>query len=243
MRIVGNNYYTESEDKSGFYGRVIGDEFVEDAFDFAYGMTYGRLGQHRANRTNGRTTRDMGEIFCNTFQGKLSEYVVRNSLANMNLNVGEVDTEQEELGRWDSYDLDVEGSILSIKSCKYFSEFLFLETGDYDYYGNYRHSNVQADFLVLVKISPVCQSIMKNNRMLYGTPNEEKLRNMLLAETWKYDIVGFITHDMLVECIQNNQIIPQRALLNGKTSMDAENYYYASGLMIPFDDIGEYLNE
>lgn len=242
MRIIENSYYTEDEEKSGFYGRVIDNQVVQDAFDFAYGMTYGRVGQHRANRTNGRTTRDMGEIFCNTFQGKLSEYVVRNSLANMNLNVGEVDTEQEELGRWDSYDLDVEDSILSIKSCKYFSEFLFLETGDYDCHGNYRHSNVQADFIVLVKISPVCQSIMKNNRMFYGTPNEENLRNMILSETWEYDIAGFITHDMLEECIRSRNIIPQGALLNGSTSMDAENYYYASGQMISFDDIAEYLN-
>lgn len=242
MRIIGNSYYTEDEEKSGFYGRLIDNEFVKDAFDFAYGMTYGRVGQHRGNRTNGRTTRDMGEIFCNTFQGKLSEYVVRNSLANMNLNVGEVDIEQEGLGRWDSYDLDVEGSILSIKSCKYFSEFLFLETGDYDYYGNYRHSNLQADFIVLVKISPVCQSIMRSNRMFYGTPNEEMLRNIILSEIWSYDIAGFITHDMLEECIQNKDIIPQGALLNGSTSMDAENYYYASGKMISFDEIAKYLN-
>lgn len=242
MRIIKNSYYTEDEEKSGFYGKVIDNQVVQDAFNFAYGMTYGRVGQHRANRTNGRITRDMGEIFCNTFQGKLSEYVVRNSLVNMNLSVGEVNTEQEELGRWDSHDLDVEGNILSIKSCKYFSEFLFLETGDYDYNGNYRHSNVQADFIVLVKISPVCQSIMKNNGIFYGTPDEENLKNVILSENWKYDIAGFITHDMLKECIQNRNTIPQGALLNGSISMDAENYYYASGQMISFDDIAKYLN-
>lgn len=242
MRVDGNSYYTELQDKTGFIGKVADERLVSEAFDFAYGMTYGNVGEHRNHRTNGRENRNLGDIFCNTFQGKLAEYLVKNELENDGFDVGNVDTQQERLGVWDRFDLEVEDKILSVKSCKYFSEFLFLETGDYDLEGNYRHSDIQSDLFTLVKISPVCQALMKSNRMFFGNQNEEVLRELILGETWKYFIAGFITHDMFVECIENEQIIPQDALLNGKMPMDAENYYYASGEMISFDDIAEYLN-
>ncbi|MFB5195317.1 hypothetical protein ACE198_10440 [Neobacillus sp. KR4-4] len=52
-------------------------EIVQKAFNFAYDMSFGKKGKHRTTRTGGDAERTNGEIFTNTFQGKLSEYGTR----------------------------------------------------------------------------------------------------------------------------------------------------------------------
>ena len=42
---------------------------------------------------------------------------------------------------------------------------------------------------------------------------------------------GYITRDDLKQIIDDSFILPQKALLNGRISMDAANYYVQSGDM------------
>ena len=58
----------------------IKDEYAKKSFEFAYSMTFGSKGQHRAYRSGGRHRRKNGEIFANTFQGKLCEFAVYQTL-------------------------------------------------------------------------------------------------------------------------------------------------------------------
>lgn len=50
-------------------------ETIEKVFNFAYEMSFGD-GEHRDHRTGGSLNRKKGQIFINTFQGKLSELAV-----------------------------------------------------------------------------------------------------------------------------------------------------------------------
>ena len=47
---------------------------IKDIFNFANDMTFRFVGEHRSHRTGGTHRRKKGEIFSDTFQGKLSEY-------------------------------------------------------------------------------------------------------------------------------------------------------------------------
>ena len=56
-------------------------------FDFAYNMTFAGKGEHRDHRSNGKKERSPGEIFSNTFQGKLAECAVVNFLYTLDSNI------------------------------------------------------------------------------------------------------------------------------------------------------------
>ena len=76
---------------------------LETSLKFAYDMTFGKNGEHRNHRTGGIYLRKNGEIFANTFQGKLSEFAVYNTLykdfiTNQNLKkIVEIDEKISEL--------------------------------------------------------------------------------------------------------------------------------------------------
>ena len=43
------------------------------------------------------------------------------------------------------------------------------------------------------------------------------------------EVVGYVSNRNLVKMIEEEYILPQNAMLNGKTQMDASNYYLQSG--------------
>ena len=53
---------------------------IEKTFDFAYDMTFNKQGEHRNHRSGGTHVRRQGEIFADTFQGKLAEFAIYNHL-------------------------------------------------------------------------------------------------------------------------------------------------------------------
>lgn len=63
----GNCYYINSREKFNAIEKLPSD-LVEIVFNFAYEMTFGQKGEHRAHRTGGTHQRRNGEIFANTFQ-------------------------------------------------------------------------------------------------------------------------------------------------------------------------------
>ena len=53
----------------------------------------------------------------------------------------------------------------------------------------------------------------------------------IYSQNWTYDLPGFIYYSELVKLIREKRIIPQNAMLNGKTKMDVENYYFQTDNM------------
>ncbi len=226
-----NNYYITSRVPFLPTG-YIPVSFVRETFNFSYQMTFAQAGEHRDHRTGGTHNRRNGEIFANTFQGKLAEFALYLTLSNKGIPVAEPDLSVFGLGTWDSVDLTINNLNLSIKSTKSFGNLLLLEENDWDTQANYIPNQKSYDYTFLVRMNPFCEDIMKRNRMLYSdTANMKMLLNIILSQTWGYDIPGYVTREDLIYIINNNFIIPRGAMLNGKTRMDASNYYVQSGDM------------
>lgn len=96
----------------------------------------------REHRSGGTKERGLGEIFGDTFRGKIGECASKRFLEQTPLNVPgiELDFRIYPRGKWDEYDFIVYGKRFSIKSVKHFSSWLLLESKDiergdvYDYY-------------------------------------------------------------------------------------------------------------
>lgn len=232
----GNDYYIN---RSVAFSPVsaLHPSIVKRVFDFAYQMTFGQQGEHRAHRTGGTHQRKKGEIFANTFQGKLAEYALFFVLNQEGISVSEPDLGVFGLGEWDSVDLTIGNETVSIKSTKSFGNLLLLEEKDWDEDANYLPNGHGYDYTFLIRMKPFCEDLMRRNRFLYSDSIDKTiLEQKILYEDWKYDIPGFVTKNDLIQIISHDCIIPRDAMLNGRTRMDASNYYIQAGDMRPFSD-------
>jgi len=235
MRIQESDYYIEH--KRQFQENNIDNNIVDKVINFAYEMSFGE-GYHRQYRSGGQYKRKPGEIFCNTFQGKLAEYVFQHYLKEHGVNdLTDIDDEVMGQGRWDDTDLKANGYMINIKSAAHFSNLLLLETKDWNQEGQYipnLHNNNTSnyDFFTLIRIKPDIKKLFKKQRWFYSNSLlYQDVANYIHGETWQYDIPGYITREDFIQAIGNNKIIPQNANLNGNIKMDSENYYFEAGEM------------
>lgn len=89
----------------------IAREDVEQVLNFALDMSYGD-GHHRDHRQGGRHRRSNNEIFANTFQGKIAEYVVYYCLCQYGFEVEEPDLGVFGENIWDNVDIDCNGETM-----------------------------------------------------------------------------------------------------------------------------------
>ena len=223
----------------------LAEEVISKVFDFAYGMSFGKSGEHRDHRSGGQLRRKPGEIFRDTFQGKIAEFGLHESLSNLGIKCPEPNLEKWGLGKWDLLDAEICGRKVCIKSAKHFANLLLLETKDWNedgqYVPNLALGTSHYDLFILVRISSSLEELMKKNRMLYSSSVEKaELQSITAEEAWEYDIPGFVTREQLLEVIHKKYILPQNSYLNGTTLMDAENYYVQAGDMIDFESIKDY---
>ena len=240
----GPDSYRVSHKRDFVRNGILKLDDVSECFDFAYGMTFGGSGAHRDHRSGGQAHRHLGEIFINTFQGKLAEF----ALYNYAVLVGEMDidppdTEMMELTRWDSFDMDIHGSIINVKSTKKRGNLLLLETKDWDSEGRYKPNSESGceeyDFFVLARVDPDGERIMREHGLLYADiADTGVLRETILSERWRVNLAGYITGEELIDkVIEAGLILPQNSKLNRYTRMDAENYYVQAGDMHEIDEL------
>lgn len=206
---------------------------VELVFDFAYKMAFTDEGAHRRNRSGGSHKRRNAEIFANAFQGKIAECAACNLLFRLDKTICP-DFSTHPRGEWDTVDLTVNGKEIAVKSTKHYGQLLLLETKDWDCNGHYvpniGNSVSSYDCIMLVRLKPSCEDILKQHRLLYSDSiDRDILLQLVSAQTWSYNYVGYITNSDLLQVIQERYVLPQGALLNGSTVMDAENYYVQAG--------------
>lgn len=129
---------------------------------------------------------------------------------------------------------------VSIKSTKAFGNLLLLETKDWDSNAVYLHNNEKYDFTFLVRMKPYCEDILRFAGILNSNNADyNSLKQNICSQKWEYDIPGFITLEELQYIIRNQFIIPQGAMLNGKTPMDVGNYYVQAGDMHSINEFGK----
>lgn len=221
---------------------------IERVFDFAYRMSFAGEGAHRRTRSGGRHSRKKGEIFANAFQGKLAECAVCNFFFSLLSVKVKPDFSVAGLGKWDSTDLTVGNRQIAVKSVKHFSDLLLLEAKDWDNQGQYIPNIGKGvssyDCIILVRMKPSCEEILKQHRILYSnTIVREELLTLLTDESWTYQLVGFITKADLVQIINDPTrrfLIKQGDKLNRPDNeMDADNYYIQAGDMRPMSQYSE----
>jgi len=68
--------------------------------------------------------------------------------------------------------------------------------------------------------------LLSERRFLYASDiTKKEISDLFSNVKFEFDIPGFITNEDLVYLIKNNYIIRKGQYLNGKTKMDASNYY------------------
>jgi len=217
-------------------------DYVNETLDFAYAMTFGKDGEHRRYRSGGTHTRKNGEIFCDTFQGKLAEYFVYQRLKSMGINCPRPDIEKWGLGKWDDEDFLINNKLINVKSMAFFSNLLLLETKDWDKNGLYIPNNKSYDYFVVVRIKPDLKKEFRVKRMLNSNDiGYEIIKSLFQKLSFFADTPGYITSELLREKIQERQILPKGSMLNGRIKMDAENYYILSIDFEEFNNIQQHL--
>ncbi len=134
---------------------------------------------------------------------------------------------------------------IAVKSTKSFGNLLLLEQHDWDAEGRYipnlHEKNSTYDYILLIRIKPFCEDILKGNRWLYSDSiDKSKLWEQLEKITWSYDYAGYITREHLIQIICERYVLPKGAFLNGSTKIDADNYYVQAGDML---DVAELISE
>jgi hypothetical protein len=201
-------------------------DFIKEAFEFSYLMTFGKSGEHRNHRSGGTHQRRNGEIFANTLQGKLCEFAIYQELFERH-EINKPDLSVYELGKWDSWDFQIKGKTISIKSTKSFGQLLLLESKDWTTNGEYIPNGKETyHYIFMVRLKNDPETIMRQNKIFFSdSVDKSVLWKLFENNDWSYDIPRYITHQELVFLINNGFIIHKGDLLNGKTKMDADNYY------------------
>lgn len=211
---------------------------IDDCFDFAWGMTFGGLGEHREKRSGGTKKRGPESIFQDTFQGKLAEYAVYNYFAqNEDITVSIPDFSQSKKGKWDSNDLMIDDDYITIKSTKQQGNLFLLEVKDWDSNATYipnkdKDNQGVYDYFMFVRIAPAAKDIFK------GIHNNSQKEYKLKAEKtiWKPNIVGFLPAYIVKEYIKQGFIIKRNDYITKRTRIDADNYYIQSGDFLDIED-------
>lgn len=240
-----NNY--EFNSKIPFGNRTIVEcstHDLEKAFLFSWNMTFGATGEHRSYRSGGQLIRNNIQKFCDVFIGKLGELAFFNvSKKRKKVNkITEIDYDCYGLGKWDSSDFIINDQYhVAIKTTKHFGNLLLLEEKDWIvrsgraiYLPNQNsESKGVYDFLFFSRVKTDIHDLMKQENFSKDTDiNDLKLiffNQIMKAVSVSLELVGYVSNEDLVKIIEEDYILPQNSLLNGKTRMDASNYYIQSG--------------
>jgi len=223
--------------KKDFNGLLVSENIIQKSFEFAYEMAYGD-GFHRRNRTGGKHKRNDFEIFLNTFQGKIAEFVVHHFFNEKNYTCSDVDLSINEKGVWDDIDLIINNKKIGIKSTAFFSNLFLLESKDWDKEGKYIPNKALYDYFILVRIKPSTNSLLNSIK----NKSKKEIQALINAKKWLYDIPGCLSNKTLKYIIKEEYILPKGVFLNGKTPMDAENYYLQTGSLKNINSLFKKLN-
>ena len=127
---------------------------------------------------------------------------------------------------------------------------MLLETKDWnsdgEYLPNIEKGDSRYDYFLLIRIKPDGEKLMRGNKLLYSNILENgkaSLEKIIRKAEWEFDIPGYVTQEDIKYVFQNSYILPQNSYLNGKTRMDAENYYIQAEDMRDMDELVKILKQ
>lgn len=228
------------------------EEDVQDCMEFAYDMTFGKVGQHR-NIANGSSyQRSDSEIFANVLQGKVGEFAVRNYLASLGLDVSDVDLRRYQKGRWDNGDLVLGNDLISVKSSPSYVNFLKLNANDYDERGRYKFGRSADDYIMYTRVLPNVNKVMRdvsyeiNTLISQDALTCDDIERLILEDTWSVDLPGYITRGDFAEEVIGNDLKVYKGEKIDNLGMFHDVYYTQTGDLRELDtlaDLNDYDDE
>ena len=206
-----------------FNGTPVTPEVIEKCFEFSYNMVVNSL--NREHRTGGTHNRTQLEIFWDTFRGKIAECVAYEYYESKNCKVSDLDFNYYPRGTWDSFDMSVNGSHISVKSTKHFGQLLLLEVDDWSDTGKYipnKDKEIEYNYFLLVRTQIENPDNLKEGNL----PEKATLRQQCLTLNIQGEVTGTLSRRDFVDKIIKFKYIIQKGQKLGKTTrMDASNYY------------------
>lgn len=226
------------------FSNSLSRKVINQCAQFAYEMSFGAKGQHRANRTGGRNKRRNGEIFCDAFNGKLGEFAIHQHFNKNNIQLPLPDLTVYNLGKWDDSDFFYNGRNIAVKTTKHIGNLLLLEKNDWDQNGCYipnskSSSGGKYDAIILVRTNSNMVERFRSIKKYYSDEiTRDELNGMFKDFSCSFDIPGYVSNPTLKQVIARNQIIHQGNLFGyKKIEMDATNYYIQSGNLSPINNL------
>jgi len=239
VKIKENNFFVTKK-KDYVPAIKFSKEELVDYIKFAYSMSFGDEGQHRAHRSGGTHQRKKGEIFCDAFQGKLAELGLYKVFSKHGIKLDTPNLETWTLGVWDITDFEYKGRKLNLKSTKWFGNLLLLETKDWSDEGVYTPNDIAYDFFILMRIKPEASKLLKTKNLLYCNHAKYiQIEELINSENWSCDIAGWVSRDQVKEVIRSKFIVKKGMLINGKYPLDADNYYIQAGNLLEISKLIE----
>lgn len=209
--------------RKNFNGTPVTPEVIEKCFEFSYNMVANSL--NREHRTGGTHIRTQLERFWDTFRGKIAECVAYEYYKSKNCEVSDLDFNYYPRGTWDSFDMCINGSYISVKSTKHFGQLLLLEKDDWSHTGKYipdKDKEIKYSYFLLVRTRIENSDDLKKGIL----PEKEIFRQQCLSLNIQGEVTGALSHSDFVEkIIKFKYIIEKGQILGKSTPMDATNYY------------------
>ncbi|EIJ81807.1 hypothetical protein PB1_02670 [Bacillus methanolicus PB1] len=222
-------------------------QYLNASYKFAYRMSFTEEGHHRRNRSGGNEKRKQVQIFCDAFNGKLGEFAVYQYFLSKGIQLNYPDVNIMGEGEWDSYDFNINGIKIGVKTTKQKGQLLLLETKDWNNKGQYipnlKKGHGDYDYIILVRIDSNIIEDLKKQKLYYkDNIGKKKLAEIVKKSSYNFDIAGYVDKNMLINAITNKFIIKQDDYLQSEsTKMDAENYYIQAGDMYHINSLMKHL--
>ena len=234
---IKNGHYIINRKKRFTNDIALTESMKKQVLRFAYDITFGKKGQHRDHRAEGKIHRNDFQIFFDVFQGKSAEvafYFFCTELWGMpEESVSKPDFSVSPLGIWDSADFTINGKYISLKSTKDYSNLLLLETSDYDANGDYipdRDKDCKhIDYFFFTRVTSVDRIVKLDECMENGKISFLKIWKLICDNPIYVNLAGFMTKNDFKKVIHERQIIYAGNHLGAKTRMDVNNYYVQAG--------------
>tara|TARA_A100001015_G_scaffold255100_1_gene296344 strand:- start:964 stop:1896 length:933 start_codon:yes stop_codon:yes gene_type:complete len=219
-----DNNHLQQGDRVRFEPRIAKIDEIPECIE-AIEMSYDIQTKMKPRRSGGNNTRNPRDILYDNLQGKLAEILVKKYNCPVGSTFQPLDFERYERGFWDSFDLiSVDEEIeVSVKSGLAHHQMLLLPYHDYDKKGIYKHHPSRCDNPIHAFVRMDLDKREITKKLMEGPKSFTKWF-LQKYRTIKYDAF-FCSSDRVRDAVKNGNIIQKGVLLNGKTPMDAKNYY------------------
>ena len=199
----------------------------KNVFLFAYEMILGK-GYHRNNRSGGSFKRNVNILLTNVIEGKLGEVCVYREFLKNGIDIGYPDMSVMGVNKWDNSDINYKNIKMSVKTSKSYARMMLLEENDYliSKYNNkvlYRPNKDVVDVFIFVRIKSTIIQVLE--KMGDISCDDNYIRTVYKKSVIRFDQPCYVNNKDISNVIEHNMILPRGVFLNGKTRVDANNYY------------------